>query len=118
MHVKTISVKFSVHPWTIFSWSMATCVHPKKRKRRRMSKKQEDRELIRFLEYEEEELPYQLRKYVNEETNYHEFEILSVDHYYLNTDKPSNSLNIPLPAKPTKKPPAKNSKLPYRKSWK
>ena len=76
----------------------------KKRKRKRLSKKQEERELIRFLDYEQDELPYELRTY-QDSGNSGGFEILSVDSYYLNNATNANTSNIPMPAKSTPKPP-------------
>ena len=98
---------------------MSASAKHKTRKRRKLTKKQEDRELIRFLENEQDELPYELRTCSNAGVCANNgFEILSVDSYYVDDTSNSNKLDIPLPAKSIPKPPSKNPKLPLKKLWK
>ena len=83
-----------------------------KKKRKRACKKKEDRELIHFLDYEEEELPMELRSIKPSG-----FEILSVETH--NASETRNGIQVPTPVKSVAKPKPKNSTLPPRKNiWK
>lgn len=83
-----------------------------KKKRKRACKKKEDRELIHFLDYEQDELPLELRSIKS-----FGFEILSVENY--NASDIRNKVQIPIPIKSTAKSKPKNTALPLRKNeWK
>eukprot|EP01084_Bolivina_argentea_P194408 333551_1 len=91
-----------------------------RKKRKGISKKQEDRELIRFLDHEIDELPYELRLYFSDykSSKNDSFQILSVECNVINNDTDLHIPIIPLPKKSTPKPPPKNPQLPPKKSWK